>query len=65
MPLRDDIERDGYDTSVLHPATLGESSCQDEVYGIPRGMDVRAHYINLDHLNKIGVVNTFFPLWSR
>lgn len=54
-PLTEYIERDGYDTSVFYEAALNESTYEDEVYGIPGGMDVRVLYVNLDHLAAIGV----------
>lgn len=55
MPLTDYIERDGYDTSRFYEAALNESTWDDQIYGIPGGMDVRVLYVNLDHLNEIGV----------
>jgi multiple sugar transport system substrate-binding protein len=55
MPLTEYIERDGYDTSVFYEAALSESTYEDEIYGIPGGMDVRVLYVNLDHLTEIGV----------
>jgi multiple sugar transport system substrate-binding protein len=55
QPLTEYIERDGYDTSRFYEAALNESTWNDEVYGIPGGMDVRVLYVNLDHLAEIGV----------
>jgi multiple sugar transport system substrate-binding protein len=57
-PLTEYIERDGYDTSIFYDAALKESTWNDEIYGIPGGMDVRALFVNLDHLNEIGVDGT-------
>jgi multiple sugar transport system substrate-binding protein len=58
QPLTDFIERDGYDTSVFYDWALEEATYEDELYGIPGGADVRALYINLDHLDEIGVDGT-------
>jgi len=57
-PLTEFIERDGYDTSIFYDAALNESTWEDEIYGIPGGMDVRALFVNLDHLDEIGVDGT-------
>jgi multiple sugar transport system substrate-binding protein len=54
-PLTEFIERDGYDTSDFYPFAIEEASYEGEVYGIPGGADVRALYVNLDHLGEIGV----------
>lgn len=54
-PLTEFIERDGYDTSAFYPFAIEEASYEGEVYGIPGGADVRALYVNLDHLEEIGV----------
>jgi multiple sugar transport system substrate-binding protein len=55
MPLTDYIERDGYDTSVFYESALDESTYEDQIYGIPGGMDVRALFFNLDHLKEAGI----------
>ena len=55
MPLTDLIERDSYDTSRFYEAALNESRFEDQIYGIPGAMDVRTLYVNLDHLQAIGV----------
>lgn len=54
-PLTEFIERDGYDTSIFYEAALNESTWDDEIYGIPGGMDVRVLYVNLDHLAEVGI----------
>jgi ABC-type glycerol-3-phosphate transport system substrate-binding protein len=54
-PLTEFIDRDGYDTSVFYPFAIEEASYEGEVYGIPGGADVRGLYVNLDHLEEIGV----------
>lgn len=54
-PLTEYIERDGYDTSDFYPFALDEASYDGEIYGIPGGADVRALYVNLDHLEEAGV----------
>jgi len=53
--LTDYIKRDSYDTSIFYPSALDESTYKKEIYGIPGGMDVRALFVNLDHLKEIGV----------
>ncbi len=55
MPLTDYIERDSYDTSIFYESAIEESTYEDQLYGIPGGMDVRALFINLDHLAEIDV----------
>nr|MBA2468495.1 extracellular solute-binding protein [Chloroflexia bacterium] len=55
MPLTEFIERDSYDTSIFYESALQESTYNDELYGIPGGMDVRALFINLDHLTEAGI----------
>ncbi len=55
MPLGDLIERDDYDTSRFYEPALAEATVEDEVYGIPGGMDVRGLYVNLDALTEVGV----------
>ncbi len=55
MPLTEFIERDSYDTSIFYESALSESTYEDEIYGIPGGMDVRALFVNLDHLEEAGV----------
>ena len=54
-PLTDYIERDGYDTSVFYPFAIEETTYDGQIYGIPGGADVRGLYVNLDHLDEIGV----------
>jgi multiple sugar transport system substrate-binding protein len=54
-PLTEYIERDGYDTSDFYPFAIEEASYNGEIYGIPGGADVRGLYVNLDHLEEIGV----------
>jgi multiple sugar transport system substrate-binding protein len=54
-PLTDFVERDGYDTSDFYPFAIEEASYNGELYGIPGGADVRGLYVNLDHLEEIGV----------
>lgn len=55
MPLTDFIERDSYDTSIFYESALSESTFDDQVFGIPGGMDVRALFVNLDHLAEAGI----------
>jgi multiple sugar transport system substrate-binding protein len=55
VPLTEYIERDGYDTSEFYPFAIEEASYEGEIYGIPGGADVRGLYVNLDHLEEIGV----------
>jgi len=55
MPLTDYIERDGYDTSVFYESAIEESTYNEEIYGIPGGMDVRALFFNLDQLQEVGI----------
>ncbi len=55
MPLTDFIERDSYDTSIFYESALQESMYEDQIYGIPGGMDVRALFVNLDHLAEVGI----------
>lgn len=54
-PLTEFIERDSYDTSVFYPFAIEETTYNGEIYGIPGGADVRGLYVNLDHLEEIGV----------
>ncbi|HVL22749.1 MAG TPA: extracellular solute-binding protein [Thermomicrobiales bacterium] len=54
QPLTDFIARDSYDTSVFYPFAIEEATWQDEIYGIPGGADVRALYVNVDHLTEAG-----------
>lgn len=54
-PLTEFIERDGYDTSDFYPFAIEEASYEGEIYGIPGGADVRALYVNVDHLKEAGV----------
>lgn len=54
-PLTEFIERDGYDTSDFYPFALEEASYNGEIYGIPGGADVRALYVNVDHLEEAGI----------
>ena len=55
QPLTPFIERDGYDTSVFYEAAINEATFEDELYGIPGGMDVRMLFVNLDHLAEAGI----------
>ena len=55
QPLTDFIARDSYDTSVFYPWAIEEATWEGEIYGIPGSSDVRALYVNLDHLAEIGV----------
>ncbi len=57
-PLTEYIERDAYDTSAFYDWAIEEASWEDEIYGIPGGADVRALYMNLDHLSEIDVDGT-------
>ncbi len=54
-PLMEFIERDGYDTSNFYDAALNEATYEDELYGIPGGMDVRMLFVNVDHLTEAGI----------
>jgi len=54
-PIDDLVERDGYDTSMFYDWALEEASYDGELYGIPGGADVRALFVNLDHLEEAGV----------
>jgi multiple sugar transport system substrate-binding protein len=55
MPLTDFIERDGYDTSMFYPWALEEATYEGQLYGIPGGADVRALFVNLNHLAEAGI----------
>lgn len=55
QPLTSYIERDGYDTSIFYESALDESTYNDEIYGIPGGMDVRTLFLNLDHFEEVGI----------
>ena len=55
QPLTEFIERDSYDTSVFYEAAINEATFEDELYGIPGGMDVRMLFVNLDHLAEAGI----------
>jgi multiple sugar transport system substrate-binding protein len=55
QPISELVERDGYDTSMFYPWALEEASYDGDLYGIPGGADVRALFVNLDHLDEIGV----------
>lgn len=54
QPLTEFIERDGYDTSVFYPFAIEEATWDGNLYGIPGGADVRALYVNVDHLSEAG-----------
>lgn len=54
-PLTEFIDRDNYDTSAFYPFAIDETTWEGEVYGIPGGADVQALFVNLDHLEEIGV----------
>lgn len=55
MPLTEYIERDNYDTSAFYEQMIEETTYEGEIYGIPGGSDVRALFVNADHLDQIGV----------
>lgn len=55
QPLTEYIERDNYDTSVFYEQALDEATFEGEIYGIPGGSDVRALFVNIDHLEQAGV----------
>ncbi|HEV2066513.1 MAG TPA: ABC transporter substrate-binding protein [Thermomicrobiales bacterium] len=55
QPLTEFIERDNYDTSNFYEAALREATFEDELYGIPGGMDVRMLFVNVDHLTEAGI----------
>lgn len=55
QPLTPFIERDNYDTSPFYEHAIDEATYEGEIYGIPGGDDVRALFVNLDHLEGIGV----------
>jgi multiple sugar transport system substrate-binding protein len=55
MPLTEYIERDSYDTSNFYESAIEESTYDGQLYGIPGGMDVRALFFNLDHLEEAGI----------
>jgi len=55
QPLTEFIERDAYDTSNFYEAALREATFEDELYGIPGGMDVRMLFVNVDHLTEVGI----------
>ena len=55
QPLTEFIERDGFDTSRFYEAAINEATYEDELYGIPGGMDVRMLFVNLDHLTEAGI----------
>jgi multiple sugar transport system substrate-binding protein len=54
-PLSDLIERDSYDLSRFYPAAIEESTYDDQIWGIPGGMDVGALFVNVDALAEVGV----------
>jgi multiple sugar transport system substrate-binding protein len=55
MPLTDFVQRDSYDTSQFYESAVSEASWDDQLYGIPGGMDLRVLYVNSDALNEVGV----------
>jgi multiple sugar transport system substrate-binding protein len=55
QPLDEHVERDGYDTSMFYDWALEEASYDGQLFGIPGGADVRALFVNLDHLEEAGV----------
>jgi len=55
QPLTKYIERDSYDTSIFYEAALNEATFDDQIFGIPGGMDVRMLFVNLDHLAEAGI----------
>ena len=54
-PIDELVERDGYDTSMFYDWALEEASYDGQLYGIPGGADVRALFVNLDHLEEAGI----------
>jgi multiple sugar transport system substrate-binding protein len=55
QPIDELVERDGYDTSMFYDWALEEASYDGQLYGIPGGADVRALFVNLDHLDEAGI----------
>jgi len=55
QPLTPFIERDSYDTTRFYEAAINEATYEDQLYGIPGGMDVRMLFVNLDHLAEVGI----------
>lgn len=55
QPLTEYIERDNYDISAFYEQAIDEATFEDEIYGIPGGSDVRALFVNIDHLEQAGV----------
>ena len=53
--LNDLVERDGYDLSRFYPAAIEEVTTDDQLYGIPGGMDVVALWANTDALAEVGI----------
>ncbi len=53
--LSDLIERDSYDLSRFYPAAIEESTYDDQVWGIPGGIDVSAMYVNTEAVAEAGV----------
>lgn len=53
-PLTDYIKKDSFDVSRFYKFAVDEASYKGEVYGIPGSMDVRALYMDLDALQKVG-----------
>lgn len=54
QPLTEYIDRDSYDISAFYEQAIDEVTFEDEVYGIPGGSDVRALFVNVDHLEQAG-----------
>ncbi len=54
-PIDELVERDGYDTSMFYDWALEEASYDGQLYGIPGGADVRALFVNRDHLEEAGI----------
>ncbi len=57
-PLDDYISQDDFDTSQYYDWALEEASYDGQQFGIPGGADVRALFVNLDHLDEAGVDGT-------
>lgn len=55
QPIDELVERDGYDTSMFYDWALEEASYDGQLYGIPGGADVRALFVNVDHLEEAGI----------
>ncbi|CAA9560143.1 MAG: hypothetical protein AVDCRST_MAG49-2334 [uncultured Thermomicrobiales bacterium] len=56
-PITEYVERDGYDVSRHYENAVAESTYEDQLYGIPGGMDIRVIYANMDHLAEVGITD--------